>query len=121
MLIRIKRSWEMPEREATPETVHADRRRLVQGLALGPLLMASAPLLRAAKALAEEADPSILLYPVKQNAAYKLDRPITDQELVTTYNNYYEFGSYKRISQLAQRLPIRPWTVKIDGMVEQPM
>ena len=36
MLIRIKRNWEMPEREATPESVYADRRRLVQGLALGP-------------------------------------------------------------------------------------
>jgi sulfoxide reductase catalytic subunit YedY len=121
MLIRIKRNWEMPEREATPESVYADRRRLVQGLALGPLLAASAPLLRATKALAQEVDPTVLLYPVKQNAAYKLDRPVTEEDLVTTYNNYYEFGSYKRISQLAQRLPIRPWTIKIDGMVEQPM
>jgi methionine sulfoxide reductase catalytic subunit len=121
MLIRIKRNWEMPEREATPESVYADRRRLVQGLALGPLLAASAPLLRVTKALAQEVDPTVLLYPVKQNAAYKLDRPVTEEDLVTTYNNYYEFGSYKRISQLAQRLPIRPWTIKIDGMVEQPM
>jgi sulfoxide reductase catalytic subunit YedY len=39
--------------------------------------------------------------------------------LATTYNNYYEFGSQKQIHQAAQKLPIRPWTVTIDGLVEQ--
>ena len=119
MLIRIKRGWELPERLATPESVYADRRRLVQAMALGPLLAAAGPLLRPARAAAEEADPSRLLYPVKRNDAFALDRPITDEELVTTYNNFYDFGSHKRIAQIAQRLPIRPWTVRIDGMVEQ--
>jgi sulfoxide reductase catalytic subunit YedY len=119
MLVRIKRSWELPERLATPERVYADRRRLVQAMALGPLLAAAGPLLRARSASAEEADPSRLLYPVKRNESYALDRPLTDEELVTTYNNFYEFGSHKRIDKLAQRLPIRPWTVRIDGMVEQ--
>jgi methionine sulfoxide reductase catalytic subunit len=118
MLVRIKRGWELPERLATPESVYADRRRLVQAMALGPLLAAAGPLLRQARAAAE-ADPSALLYPVKRNDAFALDRPLTDEELVTTYNNFYEFGSHKRIAQIAQRLPIRPWTVRIDGMVEQ--
>src|SRR4029077_13467524 len=31
------------------------------------------------------------------------------------------FGSHKRIADAAQALPIRPWTVAIDGMVEQPL
>jgi sulfoxide reductase catalytic subunit YedY len=119
MLVRIKRGWEMPERLATPESVNADRRRLVQAMALAPLLAAAGPLLRPARAAAEEADPSRLLYPVKRNDAFALDRPLTDEQLVTTYNNFYEFGSHKRISQIAQRLPTRPWTVRIDGMVEQ--
>jgi methionine sulfoxide reductase catalytic subunit len=119
MLVRIKRSWELPERLATPESVHADRRRLVQAMALGPLLAAAGPLLRAAPAFAEQADPSVLLYPVKRNEAFRLDRPLSDEELVTTYNNFYEFGSHKRISKLAERLRVRPWTVRIDGMVEE--
>ena len=116
MLVRIKRSWELPERLATPEPVYLERRRLVQAMALGPLIAAAAPLLRAARA--EDADPSVLLYPVRRNEAFALDRPLSDEALVTTYNNFYEFGSHKRISKAAQRLPIRPWTVKIDGMVE---
>jgi sulfoxide reductase catalytic subunit YedY len=49
-----------------------------------------------------------------------LDRPITDEAINTTYNNYYEFGSAKTISRAAQALKLRPWTVKIDGMVEKP-
>ena len=36
-----------------------------------------------------------------------------------TYNNFYEFGSHKRISRAAQALKTRPWTVAFDGMVEQ--
>ena len=116
MLVRIKRSWELPERLATPEPVYLERRRLVQAMALGPLIAAAAPLLRAARA--DDADPSVLLYPVRRNEAFALDRPLSDEALVTTYNNFYEFGSHKRISKAAQRLPIRPWTVKIDGMVE---
>ena len=118
MLVRIKRGWELPERLATPESVYADRRRLVQAMALGPLLAAAGPLLRAARA-EQEVDPSRLLYPVKRNDAYALDRPLTDEELVTTYNNFYEFGSHKRIASAAQRLKLRPWTVRIDGMVEE--
>ena len=118
MLVRVKRSWELSERLATPELVYLERRRLVQAMALGPLIAAAAPLLRAAPARAEDADPSVLLYPVRRNEAFALDRPLSDEALVTTYNNFYEFGSHKRISKAAQRLPIRPWTVKIDGMVE---
>ncbi len=45
---------------------------------------------------------------------------MTPPELATTYNNYYEFGSSKTISEKAQALPIRPWTVSISGLVEKP-
>jgi sulfoxide reductase catalytic subunit YedY len=40
---------------------------------------------------------------------------------VTTYNNFYEFGVGKEDpSELAHLFNPRPWTVKIDGMVEKP-
>ena len=43
-----------------------------------------------------------------------LDRPERNNN-----KNYYEFGSSKTVAPAAQALQTRPWTVKIDGMVEK--
>jgi sulfoxide reductase catalytic subunit YedY len=126
MLIKRTPGWAMKEREATPEGLFLARRDLVKALAAGRIL---APALAAALAglLADraeaaegEADPTAGLYPMKRNDKYKLDRPIAPEDEVTTYNNYYEFGSQKNIWRRAQALKIRPWTIKLEGMVEQP-
>ncbi|HZT18568.1 MAG TPA: protein-methionine-sulfoxide reductase catalytic subunit MsrP [Dongiaceae bacterium] len=122
MYIKSRRGWELPERAATPEAVFLDRRGFGKVAAAGPMLLALGGLLPgAAPAAAEEADPSAKLYPFKRNDKYKLGRPLTPADLVTGYNNYYEFGSSKDIADAAQALPIRPWTVTIDGMVEKPI
>jgi methionine sulfoxide reductase catalytic subunit len=123
MYIKHKRAWELPESAATPEAVYFNRREFAKGLAAGPMLLAlgAGAVGGANQAAAEEADPSSKLYPVKRNETYKLDRPLTPENLVTSYNNYYEFGSSKDISAAAQALPIRPWTVTIDGMVDKPI
>ena len=118
MYIRRKRGWELPESAATDEAVFHDRRRLVQAIAAGPILATG--LLRGRRALADT-DPSAGLYPAKRNPKYTLDRPLTDEKYPTTYNNFYEFGTDKDIWQAAQALPIRPWTITIDGMVNKKM
>ena len=117
MHIRSRRGWELPESAAVPEAVFLDRRRFAASLAAGPILLA----LGSEAAEAEDADPSAKYYPAKRNDTYKLDRAITPEALVTSYNNYYEFGSSKDIASDAQALPIRPWTIQIDGMVQKPM
>jgi sulfoxide reductase catalytic subunit YedY len=132
MLIRIRKGWEIPESQATPETIFLDRRRLLKTAAAGSVMLGAGGLLAACEddpaqaaagteSGAEGGDPSAKLYPVARNETYTLDRPITDEGLATTYNNYYEFGSSKNIWQKAQALPVRPWTIALDGMVEQPM
>jgi sulfoxide reductase catalytic subunit YedY len=118
MLIRARRGWELPESTATDETVFRDRRRLIQGLAAGPILAAALP--GAPARAAAETDPSAGLYPAKRNERYVLDRPLTDERHATTYNNFYEFGFDKSIWERAQALKIRPWTIRIDGLVEKP-
>jgi sulfoxide reductase catalytic subunit YedY len=55
-----------------------------------------------------------------RNTRFAPGREISPEREVTTFNNYYEFGTSKSIHQAAQRLPQRPWTVKVDGMVETP-
>jgi sulfoxide reductase catalytic subunit YedY len=121
MLIKRRRGWELPESAATPEHHFHQRRQLIKAIAAGPILLAGATTL-GRPGLAADAgreDPSAALYPVPRNERYTLDRPITDESLVTTYNNFYEFGSHKQIWQAAQSLEVRPWTVTLDGMVEQ--
>ncbi|MDP6060664.1 MAG: protein-methionine-sulfoxide reductase catalytic subunit MsrP, partial [Pirellulaceae bacterium] len=117
MLVKSKRGWELPDSAATDESVFLQRRQLVKAMAVGPILLAgSVPF--AAAAATDSEDPSTGLYPVGRNDRYKLDRPISDEKLVKTYNNFYEFGSHKKIHKAAQQLSIRPWEVVIDGLVE---
>ena len=128
MFIRRKRGWELPESAAAPEDVFRNRRRLIKGAAAGSILLAGAGVLgvrwtRAAEVPvgAPEGDPTADLYPVPRNMRYRVSREITPEKTVATYNNYYEFGSSKTIWQKAQDLPIRPWTIEIDGEVEKRM
>ncbi|MYD99914.1 MAG: protein-methionine-sulfoxide reductase catalytic subunit MsrP [Alphaproteobacteria bacterium] len=120
MQILRRRGWELPEREATPEAVFRDRRRLIQAAAAGSIAAAAWPV--AARAATTEGDPTADLYPGPRNPAYTLDRPLTPEKVATTYNNFYEFGSSKGIWKRARdNLRIRPWTVHLDGDVEQPI
>jgi methionine sulfoxide reductase catalytic subunit len=118
MLIRRRRGWELRESRATPEAVFLRRRELIKAAAAGSMLL---PGLFSSFAEATEDDPSAGLYPAKRNPRYTLDRPLSDEKLATTYNNFYEFGSQKFIADEAQALKIRPWTIKIDGLVEKEM
>jgi methionine sulfoxide reductase catalytic subunit len=129
MPIRRKRGWELPERAATPEPVYLNLRRLLGALGLGGgALIAGAAVWRfgmpegppAVAAASVEPDPSAGRYPVARNDRYPLDRPLTAETYATGYNNFYEFGSDKQISDRAQALRIRPWQVVLDGLVDKP-
>jgi methionine sulfoxide reductase catalytic subunit len=118
MHIMRRRGWELPEHLATPEHLFFDRRAFV--LAAGATAAAFSPAAAMAQRVVDLPDPTKDLYPAKRNEKFTLDRPITDEAINTTYNNFYEFGSSKSIARAAQALRLRPWTVKIDGMVDKP-
>jgi sulfoxide reductase catalytic subunit YedY len=112
-----RRGWEIPEREATPEHIFLNRRTFLAGT--GAAALALSPELAAAQRVTDMPDPSAGLYPAKRNEKYTLDRPVTDEKINTNYNNFYEFGSTKQIARAAQALKLRPWQIKLDGMVEK--
>ena len=114
-----RRPWDLPERLATPESVFMNRRAFL-GTAAGAVAAGIAPAAQAQR-IADLPDPTKDLYPAKRNAAYTLDRPLTDEKLAASYNNFYEFGTSKSVARAAQALKLRPWTIKIDGMVEAPL
>ena len=117
-----RRGWEIPERHATPEHLFLDRRAFLAAAAVaagGAAAAALSPGSAAAQRIGDVPDPTIDLYPAKRNEKFALDRPLTDEKLNINYNNFYEFGTSKNVARASQALKLRPWTVKIDGMVEK--
>ena len=86
----------------TPEADFLNRRQIMKGVAgLG----------LSGIGLALGATPSI----AKTN-----DKP-NDWDEITSYNNYYEFGTGKDDpAEHAHRLTTAPWSVAIDGLVDRP-
>lgn len=119
MFVKRHRGWEISESRATPEDIFLNRRAFLAGSGAVAASIAATGLMPAAARA--EGDPSAHLYPAKRNPAFEAGRDITPEEINSTYNNFYEFGSHKRIFEAAQKLPIRPWEVRIDGMVDKEM
>src|SRR5437762_3440426 len=120
MLIRNVPPWQIPESLATPEKLFLSRRGFLAATAsaalaacLGPA--PSSPELE--RTIPKVAPP----YPVKRNARYRLDRPLSDQHIAATYNNFYEFTSVKdRVWTRTGSFRVEPWTVEITGLVNKP-
>ena len=117
MLIKRMKGWELPESETTSESHYLNRRAMVRAMGFG---VASIALPGQLMAQDKSADPSAGLYPARRNDRYGVPTPMTAEKLATTYNNFYEFGTDKSIWRAAQKLEVRPWTIKVGGMVEKP-
>jgi sulfoxide reductase catalytic subunit YedY len=115
MLIRTPKDWELPESAATPESLYhlSKRRDFLKTLGVTAVAFA------ARDALAATAG-----FPSKVNPAYR-DPALKPSayEHITSYNNFYEFGTDKaEPKDLANRgWKTEPWTVEITGLVNQPV
>jgi sulfoxide reductase catalytic subunit YedY len=104
--------------EITPEGVYLRRRELLQWAALGGMGVASGSAF--AKADTPDALAPLRALPSSVPGALALDKqtPFAD---ASSYNNFYEFGLDKGDPvRNAQALPTRPWTVRVEGLVQQP-
>lgn len=120
MLIRNPKSWDIPERETTPEHVFMNRRHFLAAAGFGAASLSPALAHAAASTPpAAEDDPSRGLYPARRNETYKVDQPLTREDVAANYNNFYEFGFSKSVADAAQALKIRPWSIRVDGLVSK--
>jgi sulfoxide reductase catalytic subunit YedY len=109
----IKKPGRIRPSEITPEQVYLDRRRLMAagllagaGLALGP---ASARQVPAGHRSLGQLAPS----------PFSTDEPLNSFEEITTYNNFYEFGTGKSDpASNSGRFQSKPWKVTVDGEAE---
>lgn len=110
MTILIKKSADILASEITDKDVYLKRR---QFLKRAGLLTASASL---PGLLSTDAVAATRKLKNIRKSRYKVDQPSTPYKDVTTYNNFYEFGTGKADpARNATRFVTRPWTVSIEG------
>lgn len=107
--------------EITPKGVYEGRRTLLRALAAGAMGSAVASFaVRRAIAAAPGRLPALPFVRSAVAGAMTMDKQ-TPYDIVTTYNNFYEFSTDKdEPARLAKTLRPRPWTVAVEGAVLKP-
>src|SRR4051794_23617506 len=104
----IRHASDIVPSEITPRSVYLDRRRLLAGAA-GLLTGAVFPGMAQAAPIAAA------------KSTFSTSEPVTSKEDITSYNNFYEFGTDKADPAAnAGGLKTAPWTIKVDGLVGKP-
>jgi sulfoxide reductase catalytic subunit YedY len=114
MIIRVKKSSELPYSAATPESVYLSRRDFLRTTAAASIGLAAC-------GTAAEGETVQAALAATRNARYVAPDKVNSYDDITSYNNFYEFGTDKsEPAQHAYRLKTTPWKVKVDGLVGKP-
>ena len=90
--------------EITPEKIYRNRRSFIKSMGLGAGSMA------------------LTSIPFINNARSEQKDKLTSYKDITTYNNYYEFGTSKSDPyKNSQNFKTDPWSISIEGEVENPI
>jgi len=111
---RRLRGEDIRPQEITDHGVYLNRRAFMAGAAA--VALTSVPWGREATAQGK-------LQPLQatKNPAYQVQEALTPYKHVTSYNNFYEFGTNKEDPERLQAsLKPRPWTVQVDGLCAKP-
>lgn len=105
--MHILKKPHIPPSEITPQVVYTRRRNFLQlsaGLVIAGLLPEAQAKLGPGKA-----------------SVFSTTETLTSLKNVTSYNNFYEFGTAKEDpAEYAHTLRTKPWTVSIEGLVKRP-
>jgi sulfoxide reductase catalytic subunit YedY len=116
----VKRSPDLKYSDITPRDIYVNRRKFLYGMGLaGGLALAG-------KSLADLVSPSVRAYASTKltglaSSPFSTTEKVTAEQVVTTYNNYYEFGTDKaEPAKNAQKFITSPWTVSVEGECAKP-
>ncbi len=105
----IRRPNDIPSSEITPEETYLNRRSFIEKA--GAIAAAAAVPMAVPRAL----------HAISPVSTQDKGDKLTDYKSITTYNNYYEFGTDKGDpSANAGEFRSSPWSVKVDGLVKSP-
>lgn len=122
----FKPSVRLTDSHVTDESVYMNRRSLLKSLGF---VGASTLLAQSASAADwfwedEEEKATFQSKPLDftKPSQYQINETRTPEKKVTSYNNFYEFGTSKDApAENASEFKTDPWTLKIDGLVKKPL
>ena len=101
--------------EITPEHIYHDRRNFIKNLGL---ILGSTAL----SAFANKSFALLNTLPSFAQAKEREKEKLSSLKDITSYNNYYEFGTSKSDPyENAEKLNIDPWSISIEGSVTKPL
>jgi sulfoxide reductase catalytic subunit YedY len=113
----LKQTPEFKYSDITPRDIYVNRRKFLYGMGLaGGLALAG-------KALLDVVNPTARAYASTKlsglaSSPFSTTEKISPEQVVTTYNNFYEFGTDKADpAKNAQKFVTSPWTVSVEGEV----
>jgi sulfoxide reductase catalytic subunit YedY len=117
----VKRAPELKYSDVTPRKVYLNRRKFLYGMGLaGGLALAG-------KGLASLVSPQERVYAATtklqgiSGSPFDTTERVTPEQVETSYNNYYEFGTEKGDPvKNAQKFVTSPWTVSVEGECAKP-
>ncbi len=107
----------IPSSEITPSHLYFSRRDVLK---MAAILAGGLGLAACAPALVQSPTPAPPTFRTSGQTDERGDA-LTPYELITNYNNYYEFSEQKEaVARLAQNFETRPWTVEVGGLCHFP-
>ena len=115
----LRKSPDIRSSEITDKKLYLRRREFIQAAAV-TAVGAAAATLGVPQADAAPSWPRVKVPNFSKTAYGAGEKPNSYQD-ITTYNNFYEFGTDKEDpSNNAGPLKTKPWTIKVDGLVAKP-
>jgi methionine sulfoxide reductase catalytic subunit len=115
----VRKAEDIRSSEITSRSLYLNRRKFLAGAALAGAAAATGVGLREIVSPSTTALAGAKIDGIKKSPLSTTET-VTPYKDVTTYNNYYEFGTQKdEPAQLAKNFRTRPWKVKIDGLVDK--
>jgi methionine sulfoxide reductase catalytic subunit len=128
----------IPDAEITPPEVYFNRRKFMRGATLVASVATTGTIYRALNSatvpVTGPSTPAIerpkvadLIKPADRpaidsvSAAFRVDEPMTPEQDITHYNNFYEFSTTKQfVAAAAAGFTTKGWQLKVDGLVNKP-
>jgi len=117
----LKSGSDMKYSEITPREDYLNRRKFLYGLGLAGGLALAGKTIAGLVSPAARAYAATTKLPGVVQGHFSTDEKVSPTQTVTTYNNYYEFGTEKdQPARNAQKFVTTPWTVSVEGEVGKP-